>query len=160
MSNKIAFLFSLLLIAAEAHGQQAVKRQMYTVWYRAQDKPYVYRNYFFKPSSFEQPFQTQYVIFYPQPGKREWVYFFDPKSQVFWARYPTIEHHDPKVRESVLKNTAQWEVLKVGKPTLDEIKEDDWKNGKQGDRPPIPRSTDEQKMDCPPMPLPFPPIAN
>lgn len=160
-----AFTFTLTLFAGlltlalaprpEAAAQgKAEPRQKYGAWMQHAEKGYHYREYFFKPKASDKEYQHQYVVYYKNDAqKRNWVYFYSPKSEKFWARYPTALNE--KYKDQVKAGKELWSVLPADKRKKDLGEIDNAAFGAVGNEcPTIPESTDKVAIEVPPSDLP------
>ena len=90
-----------LLVAAAAFGTAAGQeqpRQRYGPWQYNQVKNYYFRKYEYKVQPQQQEYQHDYVIYFKEDPKinNKWVYFYNPKTEKYWARYPTTNNDQYK----------------------------------------------------------------
>ena len=86
-------------------------RQFYSSWKEAPDRGYYYRRYYFKRNQDDREYASHYVIF--DPNRPNFLYYFNPKTQAFWGRYPLKREGAP--RYSVLPKDKR-------KPRLDALR--------------------------------------
>lgn len=150
-----AALFGVLLTSSpELPAQRAEPRQKYGPWTQHPEKGYYYCLYYFKPRADDADYQRQYVVYHKDDvQKRNWLYYYSPSSQKFWARYPTTNHE--KYRDQVKAGKELWSILPEYKRERELSKIDGASFGPVGGECPfIPNSKDKATIDPPPSDLP------
>ncbi len=128
------------LAAATAEDVAAQGRQYYdTAWTYNSNNGYYYRRYYYQPVVTVTTYTYDYTIYYP--AQPRYVYYYNPRSNVYWGRYEIGEDGQPK-GYSLLEDKDKKEKLK-------DVPEAAFP--KPGEMPPIPGAADKVKMDPPPL---------
>ena len=113
--------------AAAAYGQ----RQYYdTTWAYSQNNSYYYTSYYFQPVIAQTTYSYHYCIYYP--SQPQYIYYYNPSSQVYWGRYEIGSKGDKrysmlaeKDRKKDRKDIPESAFPKPGKmPTIPGAKDD------------------------------------
>jgi len=113
--------------AATAYGQ----RQYYdTTWAYSQNNSYYYTSYYFQPAIAQTTYSYHYCIYYP--SQPQYIYYYNPSSQVYWGRYEIGSKGDKrysmlaeKDRKKDLKDIPESAFPKPAKmPTIPGAKDD------------------------------------
>jgi hypothetical protein len=149
-------LLCLFQIPGLAQGPGA--RQQYSGWQYNQDKGYHYRKYEYKAAPNDKQYKHEYVIYYKQDPKKKvpdtWVYYYNPTTEKFWARYPTTNH--PKYGEDAKAGKEVWSVLppEHRKKDIYQIDQKQFPEPKANYCPPVPSCKDNCNLMSPPADLP------
>ena len=112
-------------------------RQYYSGWHSHNEGHYYYRHYYYKPSPTYTGYRHHYVIYYPTRPK--YYYYYNPYKKVYWGRCPVDyngqEQYSMLAEQDRKGDLAQIPETAFPKPTA---------------TPPIPESTDGEKLDLPP----------
>lgn len=130
----VCAIASCFVISGSAQAGQYY-RQRYSAWNYHPQRSYHYTRYTFHPvvSRPTVTYQYHYAIHYPT--RPRYVYYYNPIRKVYWGRYDIQE-----AGYSMLKPEDR-------KEKLDDILESAFPE--PGDMPPIPESTDGEKMAKP-----------
>jgi hypothetical protein len=113
--------------AAAAYG----RRQYYdTSWSYSQNNSYYYTSYYFQPAIAQTTYSYHYCIYYP--SQPQYIYYYNPSSQVYWGRYEIGSKGDKrysllaeKDRKKDLKDIPESAFPKPAKmPTIPGAKDD------------------------------------
>ena len=158
MNLVLSSSLAALLVPALLLGQAVQPRQTYGPWQLNKEKGYFFRKFEFKVNATDKEFRHEYVIFYKEDPKKkinnQWVYFYNPTTEKFWARYPTTNHaqygQDAKAGKEV------WSLLQPQDRQKDiyAIDPKAWPAPKLDFCPPIPMSADNVNLLSPPADLP------
>ncbi len=123
-------------------------RQYYSSWHNHGNYGYHYRTYYYKPYDNYHTYKHHYVVYQPKYPKH--YYFYNPYKKQYWGRCPTTYcdpsyTYNPNQAYSLLKDVDRG-------PTIGGIPEN--KFPPPAAMPPIPESTDGQKVELPPDDLP------
>jgi hypothetical protein len=137
---------ALTLVAALASAVPATaafgRRQYYdTFWSYSQNYGYYYTSYYFQPTIAQTTYSYNYCIYYP--SQPQYIYYYNPVSQVYWGRYEIGSKGDK--RYSLLAE-------KDRKKDLKDIPESAFP--KPGKMPTIPGAKDEVAIEPPPENVP------
>lgn len=133
-------------------------RQVYGPWQFNKEKSYYYRKFEYKVSPNDKEYRHEYVIYFKEDGKKQvsshWLYFFNPTTGKYWARYPTIHHPNYGIAAKV--QAEVWSVLPMQHRHRDlgAIDPRHWPTPPVNFCPPLPSSTDGRNLDSPPADLP------
>ena len=106
-------------------------RQYYdTTWAYSQNYGYYYTNYYFQTSVTQTTYTYHYCIYFP--SQPQYIYYYNPGSQVYWGRYEIGSKGDKrysllaeKDRKKDLKDIPESAFPKPGKmPTIPGAKDD------------------------------------
>jgi hypothetical protein len=149
-------LFCLCQLPGLAQGPA---RQSYTKeWQYNKEKGYHYRKYEYKTAPTDTQYKHQYVIYYKDDAKKQipntWVYYYNPTTEKFWARYPTTNH--PKYGADAKAGKEVWSLLpkEHQKKDLYQIDQKKWEEPKANYCPPVPACKDNCNLMSPPSDLP------
>jgi hypothetical protein len=107
------------------------RRQYYdTSWTYSSNYGYYYTSYYFQPTVTYTTYSYHYCIYYP--SQPQYVYYYNPSSQVYWGRYEIGSKGDKrysllaeKDRKKDLKDIPESAFPKPGKmPTIPGAKDD------------------------------------
>lgn len=147
-----------LLCASIAAGQGSAPRQVYGPWQYNQDKGYHYRKFEYKTSPQDATYKHEYAIYYTADPKKQinnnWVYFYNPTTEKFWARYPTVNH--PQYGQAAKAGKEVWSVLPAAERKKDiyEIDQAKWPTPPANYCPTVPQCKDNCNLASPPADLP------
>jgi hypothetical protein len=156
----VRFAWSVALLGLAALVSQAVAaqgaRQQYGPWQYNKEKNYYYREYQYKVKANDKEYQHEYCIYFKDDAKvnNKWVYFYNPKTEKFWARYPTVNNETYK--KYAEKGKEAWSELpgKYRQKDIYQIDAKTWPAPKTDYCPTIPAATDGALMKTPPADLP------
>lgn len=144
------------LTGAACWAQGGGARQRYGGWMLNPDKGYYYRKYEYKVRPTDTRYQHQYVIYYKNDQRipNTWVYFYNPTTQKFWARYPTVRHQ--KFGAGARAGKELWSILPAAArhKNLHTVDLKRFSEPNPAVCPPIPGSTDNTPMRAPTSDLP------
>lgn len=152
----LAMTLLAALTGAACWAQSGGPRQRYSGWMRHPAKGYFYRKYEYKVRPKDTQYQHQYVIYYKNDRRipNTWVYFYNPTTQKYWARYPTTRHE--KFGDGARAGKELWSVLPAAARHKDlhmiDLKR--FSEVEPGVCPPIPGSADNTPMISPSSDLP------
>lgn len=133
-------------------------RQRYSGWSHNKAKNYYYRKYEYRATPASAEYETHYVIYYKNDPKinNTWVYFYNPKTETYWARYPTVHHEN--YHECAHRHQA-WSIVPVqnyqAQRDLHQIDQAKYFPNPQSKQiPAIPGGADDVGVLAPPMDLP------
>jgi hypothetical protein len=115
-------------------------RQFYGGWQKHK-QGFAYRSYYYKPSPNYAGFKHHHVIQHPKHPKH--LYFYNPYKKQFWGRCPSDAAGKPQYSLLAEKDRGS-DLTKIPESAFPPY----------GDLPPIPESTDGEKLDLPPDDLP------
>ncbi len=131
-------------------------RQSYGAWQYNKDKNYYYREYKYKEKPTDTNYQHQYCVYYKDDSKvnNKWVYFYNPKTEKYWARYPTT--NNDQYKKYAEKRQEAWSELPAQYQQKDiyQIDKKSWPAPKTDYCPSVPGSDDKTPMLAPPSDLP------
>lgn len=78
-------LLALTALTAVA-GPNDSPRQYYGGWQKHKQRPYYYRQYYYKPAPTYVGYKHHYVMYFPKEPKH--YYFYNPYSKKYWGRCP------------------------------------------------------------------------
>ncbi len=95
-----------------------------TTWAYSQNYGYYYTNYYFQTTVTQTTYTYHYCIYYP--SQPQYIYYYNPSSQVYWGRYEIGSKGDKrysllaeKDRKKDLKDIPESAFPKPGKmPTI------------------------------------------
>jgi len=161
MSRSMLLSFSLVLLALlqlTSLAQSPSARQQYSGWEYNKEKSYYYRKFEYKVAPADKEYVHEYVIYYKEDPKKQinnnWVYFYNPKTEKVWARYPTTNH--PKYGAEAKAGKEVWSILPPEYRQKDIYKIDlkKFPEPKNNYCPPVPGCKDNCNLASPPGDLP------
>lgn len=147
----------LLLLAGGSDGlaqNPGGARQQYGDWKYNAEKGYHYREYQYKPKPTDTKYEHEYVVYYKNhPQRKSWLYYYNPKTEKFWARCPSAVND--KYKDQVKQGKELWSILPSDKrmKSLDEIDNKSFPEP-SAKCPTIPGSSDNAPIKSPPADLP------
>ncbi|QEH38789.1 hypothetical protein OJF2_73990 [Aquisphaera giovannonii] len=139
-SRVLPLLAALALYVPDASAYGP--RQYYdSSWNYSQNNGYYYTNYYFYPTVTTTTYTYHYCIYYP--SQPQYIYFYNPSSQVYWGRYEIGSKGDK--RYSLLEE-------KDRKKDLKDIPDKAFPT--PGRMPSIPGAKDDVAMEPPPENVP------
>ncbi len=135
----VAAILSLAAPAARAVYDEY--RQRYSTWSYYPTRTYYYRYYYYKPAPTYTTYSYHYCIYYTDQPR--YVYYYNPSTQVYWGRYDLQEAGYSMLAEK----DRNGDLKKIPQSAFP----------KPGEMPPIPDSSDGEKIAKPdPKDLPTP----
>ncbi len=156
--KRVALVAALTIFTAGGSGgaYQGAARQSYGAWTYNAEKKYHYREYKYKVNAGDKEYQHQYCIYFKADPKvnNKWVYFYNPATEKYWGRYPTVNNDTYKVQAE--KRQEVWSELpdKYRQKDIYQIDAKSWPEPKQNYCPAIPGAADATPMLSPPPDLP------
>lgn len=141
-----------LLAAGDASAQE---RQRYGDWQKNDAKGYFYRKFEYKVQPADTEYKHEYVLYFPNDAKRDkWLYFYNPRSEKVWARYPTATH--PTWGGQAQARAEAWSVLppKYRQKDAQQIDPSSYPEPSTNLCPTIPNAPDNVNLSPPPPDLP------
>jgi hypothetical protein len=155
-ASAAAITLAILTATAAMSGGAAAPRQKYSAWKFHPEKNYYYCKYEYKTSANSPQYQYDYCIYYKDDAKinNKWIYFYNPRSEKYWARYPTV--NNDKYREYAQKRLDAWSELpqQYRQKDLYQIDAKRFPEPTLNYCPPIPGSDDKTPIMPPPADLP------
>lgn len=158
MKNALLSLSLVLIVPVVLFGQGNEARQRYGPWQYNKEKGYHYRKFEYKANSIDKEYRHEYVIYYKNDPKKQinnnWVYFYNPTTEKYWARYPTTHH--PQYGKDAKAGKEIWSVLPTQHRQKDlyGIDNKHWPTPPANYCPTVPMSTDNLNLLSPPSDLP------
>jgi hypothetical protein len=117
-------LLSVLACTVPAGAEYALRQYYDTTWAYSQNYGYYYTNYYFQTTVTQTTYTYHYCIYYP--SQPQYIYYYNPSSQVYWGRYEIGSKGDKrysllaeKDRKKDLKDIPESAFPKPGKmPTI------------------------------------------
>jgi hypothetical protein len=151
-----ATLVGTLVLASFASSGGGAPRQKYSGWTYNPDKNYYYRKYEYKVKPTDQEYKYDYCVYYKNDAKinNKWVYFYNPQTQKYWGRYPTV--NNDKYKQYAEKQQDAWSELPMEYRQRDLYKIDTkyFPDPMPNYCPYVPGSEDKVQMLAPPPDLP------
>jgi hypothetical protein len=151
-------LFVVLMLPFVLFAQGTQPRQVYGPWQYNQEKGYHYRKFEYKAEPADTAYKHEYVIYYKADPKKQinnnWVYFYNPTTEKYWARYPTTNH--PQYGKDAKAGREVWSVLPTQHRQKDlyAIEQKHWPTPPANYCPTVPTSSDNINLMSPPSDLP------
>lgn len=144
------------LLGGDLFGQGGGARQQYGAWQYNSAKNYYFRKYEYKAHPADAQYKHEYVVYYKNDAKvnNKWVYFYNPTTEKFWARYPTTNH--PTYGAAAKKGQEVWSVLPPAERRKDiyDIDQKKFPEPPANYCPPVPMAADKTPLLSPPSDLP------
>jgi len=157
MKPLLLALVSLVATVLLARAQAGTPgRQAYGPWQYNKEKNYHFREYKYKVKASDKDYQHEYCIYYRNDAKinNKWVYFYNPQTQKFWSRYPTV--NNDQYKKYAQERGEAWSILPMQyrQKDLYQINQKSWPTPRTDYCPTIPGATDGTLMMAPPADLP------
>lgn len=136
----LALSLVALLSASRAWADHGSSRQFYGGWQK-HSSGFAHRPYYFKPSPTYSGFKHHHVILHPKHPNH--LYFYNPQKKQFWGRCP-VNAGGKEAYSLLAEKDRSGDLAKIPEKAFP----------KPGEMPPIPESTDGEKLDLPPDDLP------
>src|SRR5437879_4749193 len=123
----VALVAAGTVVLALSEAQAARQRRQYysPKWSYNKKANYHYKTYQYKAKPADTRYRQQVVVYKPARAKT-WVYWYNPETEKYWARCPTVHH--PKYGADVKRGKDMWSMLPERKKhaNLDMIKDGDF----------------------------------
>jgi hypothetical protein len=78
-------LLAVLACTVPAGAAYPLRQHYDTTWAYSQNYGYYYTNYYFQTTVTQTTYTYHYCIYYP--SQPQYIYYYNPSSQVYWGRY-------------------------------------------------------------------------
>jgi hypothetical protein len=151
-----AAVLGLTALVARIQAGGGEPRQVYGDWQYNKEKNYYYREFKYKPNPKDAEYKKDYCIYFKDDAKinNKWVYFYNPITEKYWARYPTV--HNDMYKKYAEKRLEAWAELpaKYRQKDIYAIEKKAWPAPKLDYCPTIPGAVDAVPIMAPPSDLP------
>jgi hypothetical protein len=129
-SMRALSLVAVLACTAPAGAASALRQYYDTTWAYSSSYSYYYTTYYYQPTVIQSTYSYHYCIYYP--SQPQYIYYYNPVSQVYWGRYEIGSKGDKrysmlaeKDRKKDLKDIPESAFPKPAKmPTIPGAKDD------------------------------------